>query len=99
MRSAKAPPGTNIILGGLWSSFGLFRSNTGVSIGNEKLNLFVNYGHQQATGFRDTIKPKKILHLLTETSMWITGIRYHFSVTTQTFIMHWPVNRIVQPFK
>lgn len=53
MKTSNAPWGTNIVLGGLGGSFGLFRSNTGVTIGNGKLSLFANYGHQQATGFRD----------------------------------------------
>ncbi|MCE1165185.1 MAG: TonB-dependent receptor, partial [Bacteroidetes bacterium] len=52
MKTDKAPWGTNIVLGGLGGSFGLFRTNTGISVGSEKLNLFVNYGHQQADGFR-----------------------------------------------
>ncbi len=53
MRSSKAPWGTNLILGGLGGSFGLFRTNTGLSIGNERLSMFINYGHQKADGFRE----------------------------------------------
>ncbi len=52
MRSSKAPWGTNVNLTGLSGSYGLFRSNTGVSIGNERVSIFANYGHQQETGFR-----------------------------------------------
>ena len=53
MKTAKAPWGTNIILGGLGGSYGLFRTNTGITVGNERLSLFANYGHQQYKGFRE----------------------------------------------
>ena len=59
MKSVKAPLGTNIVLGGLGGSFGLFRSNTGLSIGNDRINLFANYGHQQADGFREHNKTRE----------------------------------------
>jgi iron complex outermembrane recepter protein len=59
MKTDKAPWGTNVNVTGLGGSYGLFRTNTGLSIGNEKLNLFANYGHQQANGFRDHNKTQE----------------------------------------
>ena len=59
MKTDKAPWGTNLNVTGLGGSYGLFRTNTGLSIGNDKLNLFVNYGHQQANGFRQHNKTQE----------------------------------------
>jgi iron complex outermembrane receptor protein len=59
MKTDKAPWGTNVNVTGLGGSYGLFRTNTGLSIGNDKLNLFANYGHQQANGFRDHNKTQE----------------------------------------
>jgi iron complex outermembrane receptor protein len=64
MKTAKAPWGTNVILGGLGGSYGLLRTNTGVTVGNGKLSLFANYGHQQYTGFRDHNNSKENFALI-----------------------------------
>lgn len=70
MRTSKAPWGTNLVVGALGGSFGLFRTNTGLSIGNEKLSMFVNYGHQQATGFREHNKTSEDFALVNGSVFW-----------------------------
>ncbi|UOQ70251.1 TonB-dependent receptor [Hymenobacter cellulosilyticus] len=52
-QTRKAAPGTSINLGTVVGKYGLFRTNTGIGIGTDKVNLLVNYGHQETRGFRD----------------------------------------------
>ncbi|MBX7044403.1 MAG: TonB-dependent receptor [Ignavibacteria bacterium] len=52
LTTEKAPYGTSVrqmVEGG---RYGLFRTNTSVSLGTSKSNLWLNYGHQQEEGFR-----------------------------------------------
>ena len=68
MNTTKAPFGTTVNVTGLGGSFGLLRTNTGLSIGNEKLNLFANFGHQQSDGFRDHNKSNEDFAVINGTS-------------------------------
>jgi iron complex outermembrane receptor protein len=52
-QTRKAAPGTSLQLGTTVGSYGLFRTNTGIGVGTDKVNLLVNYGHQESRGFRD----------------------------------------------
>ncbi|WP_022822979.1 TonB-dependent receptor [Hymenobacter norwichensis] len=52
-QTRKAAPGTSINLGTTVGKYGLFRTNTGIGVGTDKVNLLVNYGHQETRGFRD----------------------------------------------
>ncbi|MCI1186782.1 TonB-dependent receptor [Hymenobacter sp. DH14] len=52
-QTRKAAPGTSIQLGTTVGEYGLFRTNTGIGVGTDKVNLLVNYGHQESRGFRD----------------------------------------------
>ncbi|WP_165370378.1 TonB-dependent receptor [Hymenobacter persicinus] len=52
-QTRKAAPGTSINLGTTVGKYGLLRTNTGLGIGTDKVNLLVNYGHQETQGFRD----------------------------------------------
>ncbi|PJJ59615.1 TonB-dependent receptor [Hymenobacter chitinivorans] len=52
-QTRKAAPGTSINLGTVVGKYGLFRTNTGIGIGTDKVNLLVNYGHQETRGFRE----------------------------------------------
>ncbi|WP_167856308.1 TonB-dependent receptor [Hymenobacter metallicola] len=52
-QTRKAAPGTSVLLGTTVGKYGLFRTNTGIGIGTDKVNLLVNYGHQETRGFRD----------------------------------------------
>jgi len=40
-------------------SYGLFRTNTGISVGTNKTNLLLNYGHQELRGYRRHSNSKK----------------------------------------
>ncbi|TGE24971.1 hypothetical protein E5K00_07155 [Hymenobacter aquaticus] len=51
-QTRKATPGTSLHLGTVVGKYGLFRTNTGIGIGTDKVNLLVNYGHQETRGFR-----------------------------------------------
>jgi len=53
-QTRKAAPGTSLHVGTTVGSYGLLRTNTGVGVGTDKVNLLVNYGHQESRGFRDT---------------------------------------------
>ncbi len=44
--------GTNFMQRGFRGSYGLWRMNTTAATGNDKLNLYANYGHEQYDGFR-----------------------------------------------
>ena len=52
-QTRKAAPGTSLQVGTTVGSYGLFRTNTGIGVGTDKVNLLVNYGHQESQGFRD----------------------------------------------
>ncbi|KAA9332224.1 TonB-dependent receptor [Hymenobacter busanensis] len=52
-QTRKAAPGTSLHVGTTVGKYGLFRTNTGVGIGSDKVNLLVNYGHQETRGFRE----------------------------------------------
>lgn len=60
MQTRKAPYGqaplTQTVTGG---SFGLLRTNTSYSIGDDKVNALINYGHQQIDGFRQHSNTRK----------------------------------------
>jgi iron complex outermembrane receptor protein len=52
MTSQKAPFGTSIRQDFTAGSYGLSRTNTAIGVGTDKVNLFVNYGHQEYGGYR-----------------------------------------------
>jgi iron complex outermembrane receptor protein len=52
MTSQKASFGTTIGQDFTAGSYGLSRTNTSVGIGTDKVNLFINYGHQEYGGYR-----------------------------------------------
>ena len=53
LQTRVAAPGTTAYLGAVTGSYGLLRLNSGLSVGTDKMNLLVNYGHQESNGFRD----------------------------------------------
>ena len=52
-QTRKAAPGTALNVASTVGSYDLFRTNTGLGVGTDKVNLLVNYGHQETQGFRD----------------------------------------------
>ncbi|MDQ2794520.1 MAG: TonB-dependent receptor [Bacteroidota bacterium] len=52
-QTRKAAPGTSLQLSTTVGHYGLLRTNTGIGVGTDKVNLLVNYGHQESRGFRD----------------------------------------------
>jgi iron complex outermembrane receptor protein len=59
-QTQKAPYQTRSINQSLTvGSFGLFRTNTGISVGTNKVNLLLNYGHQELQGYRQHSNSKK----------------------------------------
>jgi iron complex outermembrane receptor protein len=52
MTSQKAPLGTSIRQDFTAGSYGLSRTNTAIGVGTDKVNLFLNYGHQEYGGYR-----------------------------------------------
>jgi iron complex outermembrane receptor protein len=52
LTTEKAPYGTSVRQMVEAGRYGLFRTNTSVSLGTARTNLWFNYGHQQEEGFR-----------------------------------------------